>query len=84
MFFIIYFWIKNLNIFLIKQPLTWIYFGLLLVVVDTFWLSVGGGACYVSGYILAGGGWWWMMVGGGGYILAGGGWRWMVAVCGIV
>ena len=63
MFFIIYFWIKNLNIFLIKQLLTWMYFGLLLVVVDTFWLSVGGGACYISGYILAGGGWWWIYFG---------------------
>ena len=45
MFFIIYFGIKYLNIFLIKQLLTWIYFGLLVVVVDTFWLLAGGGAC---------------------------------------
>ena len=34
---------KYLNIFHIKHLLTWIYFGLWLVVVDIFWLSVGGG-----------------------------------------
>ena len=41
------FLIKNvgnvLNIFLIKYLLPWIYFGLWLVAVDIFWLSVGGG-----------------------------------------
>ena len=42
------------------------------MVVDIFWLVVGGG-----GYILAG-------VGGGGYILAGGGWWSMVVGRGIV
>ena len=30
------------------------------VVLDIFWLVVGG-----AGYILAGEGWWWMVVGGG-------------------
>ena len=37
MIFIIYFLLKNLNIFLIKHLLTWIYFGLLWVVVDGGW-----------------------------------------------
>ena len=41
------FLIKNvgnvLNIFLIEYLLPWIYFGLWLVAVDIFWLSVGGG-----------------------------------------
>ena len=86
MFFILYFWMKNLNIFLIKYLLTWIYFGLWWVVVYIFWLSLGGGGwswIYYgcrwvvdgSGYILAGG---WLVVSGGGYILAGDGWCWIV------
>ena len=59
------------------------------VVVDIFWLVVGGGGwLWVvvdgGGYILAGGGWWWMVLGGGGYILAGGGWRQIVVGGGIV
>ena len=58
---------KYLNIFLIKHLLTWIYFGLLLLVVDILWLSVGGGDG--DGYILAGGGWWWKYFG----------WWWVVA-----
>ena len=37
MIFIIYFLLKNLNIFLIKYLFTWIYFGLLWVVVDGGW-----------------------------------------------
>ena len=56
---------KYLNIFLIKHLLTWIYFGLWLVMVDIFWLSVVGG------------GWWWIyfdcwlvVVGGVGSTLA--------------
>ena len=56
------------------KHLTWIYFGLWWVVVDTFRLQVGGG------------GWWWIyfgcqwvMVDDGGHILAGGGWKWVVA-----
>ena len=32
------------------------------MLMDLFWLSVGGG------------GWWWVVVGDGGYILAGRGW----------
>ena len=44
------------------------------MVVDIFWVVVGG-----ARYILAGGGWWWMVVGSGGYILAGGGLQWVVA-----
>ena len=63
---------KYLNIFLIKHLLTWIYFGLWLVVVDIFWLLVGGGWWWI--YF----GWWWVMMRGGGNVLAGGGWWWMV------
>ena len=62
------------------------FFGKWWVVVDIFWLVLGGG-----GYILADGGWswvvvdiFWLVVGGGGYILAGGGWWWMVVGRGIV
>ena len=46
---------KNLNVFLIKH-LTWIYFGLLWVVIDNFgcgWVAVDG-----DGYVLTFG-WWW-------------------------
>ena len=53
------------------------------VVVDIFWLVVGG-----CGYILAGGGRWWMVVGGGEWwwvvvdifwlVVGDGGWWWVV------
>ena len=72
MFFIIYFSKKSLNIFLIKQLLTWIYFRLLLLV-NTFWLSGGAGACQWIYFD-----WWWVVLGGGGYTLAGDGCWWMV------
>ena len=55
------------------------FFGKWQVVVDIFWLVVGGG-----GYILAGGGWLRVVVGSCGYILAGGGWWWMLVGGGIV
>ena len=37
------------------------------MVVDIFWLVVGGG-----GYILAGDGWCWMVMGRGGWLVVGG------------
>ena len=78
MLFVIYFSIKNFNIFLLKQLLTWIYFGLC----RWWWIhfSCRWVVWYVSGYILRRGGWWvvvgifWLVVGDGGYILGGGGW----------
>ena len=70
---------KYLNIFLIKPLLTWIYFGLWLVVVDIFELSVGGAGWWWIYF-----GWWWVAVGGGRYFLAGGRWWWMVAGGGMV
>ena len=49
----------RVNIFFKKHLLTWISFGLWLVV-DIFWLSVGGGGWW---WIYFGWwGWWWVMV----------------------
>ena len=49
-------WLEILiNGFLIKEVLA--VGGSWWVLVDIFWLVVGGG-----GYILAGGGWWWVVV----------------------
>ena len=62
------------------------FFGKWKVVVDIFWLVVGG-----SGYILAGGGcWWvvldifWLVVGGGGWWWIYFGWWWVVVAGGLV
>ena len=77
MFFIIYFRTK----YLIKHLLTWIYFGLRWVVVDIFWLQVGGGGwwwIYFSCRCMVVGDIFWLVVGGGEYIIAGGGWWWVV------
>ena len=46
-----------------KPLLTWIYFVLWLVVVDIFWLLVGGGGLWwavvdIFGLVVVGGGWW--------------------------
>ena len=46
-----------------KPLLTWIYFGLWLVVVDILWLLVGGGGLWwavvdIFGLVVVGGGWW--------------------------
>ena len=46
-----------------KPLLTWIYFGLWLVVVDIFWLLVGGGGLWwavvdIFGLVVVAGGWW--------------------------
>ena len=49
----------------------WEMFG---IVVDIFWLVVGG-----SGYILAGGGGWWWTFGWWWVVVDGGGWKWVVA-----
>ena len=70
------------------------FFGKWYVVVDTFWLVVGGGEYILAGvgwrWMVVGGsgwwwiyfGWWWVVVGGGGYILAGSGWWWLGVACG--
>ena len=63
MFFIIYFWIKNINISQIRHLLTWIYFRLWWVVVNIFWLKVGGG------------GWWWIYIGGWWEVMGCGIWQ---------
>ena len=47
----------HFNIFPIKQPFTWIYFGLRWVMVDIFWLLVGGGGWWLTCF-----GWWWVVV----------------------
>ena len=47
---------KCLNIFLLKPALTWIYFGLWLVVVEIFWLTVGGVGWWWIYF-----GWWWVV-----------------------
>ena len=47
------------------------FFGKWQVVVDIFWLVVGGG-----GYILAGDGWWWVVVDIFWLVMVGGGWWW--------
>ena len=85
MLFVIYFSIKNFNIFLLKQLLTWIYFGLCRW---WWWIHFG---CrwvvgYVSGYILRRGGWWWVYFGWWWVVVdifwmvvGGDGWWWVVA-----
>ena len=62
------------------------FFGWWWVVVDIYWLVVGG-----CGYILAGGGWWWvvvdmiwLVVGGGGWWQIYFGWWWVVVGGGII
>ena len=67
------------------------FFGKWQVVVDIFWLVVGGSGYILTGggwqwvvvdifwLVVGGGGWWWVVFGGGGYILTGGGWWWVVA-----
>ena len=48
------------------------------IVVDIFWLSMGGGEWWWIYF-----GWWWVVVGGGGYILDRGGCLWGVVGGGI-
>ena len=50
------------------------FFGKWQVVVDIFWLVLGG-----SGYILTGGGWQWVVVDIFWLVVGGGGWWWVVA-----
>ena len=83
MFFIIYFWIKNFNISLIKHLLTSIYFGLWWIAVDIFWLLVGGGGWWWI-FFSCGEWWWvvvdifWLVVGGVGSWRIYLGWWWVV------
>ena len=60
------------NMFLIKKVLA--VGGWWWVLVDIFWLVVGG-----DGYILAGGGWWFVVVDIFWLVVDGGGWCWVVA-----
>ena len=63
---------KYLNISLIKHLLTWIYFGLWLVVVDMFWLLVDVGGWWWIYF-----GWWWMVVEILWLVVGGGEWWWI-------
>ena len=60
----------------------WISFGWWWVVVDIFWLVVGGGGWrwtyFGWWWVLVDGGWWWTYFGCWWVVVDGGGWLWVV------